>query len=281
MGRSLKIAISPCPNDTFMFDGLINGKVDLMGYDFEVTMADIDLLNSNVIEGNGVDVSKISYATYPQICSRYKISPHGSAIGFGNAPLVVTAKDNSFCELQNGTVAIPGSQTTAALLLRYCFGDKLQELVCKNYLFSDIAAAVTSKEVDFGVLIHEERFTYEQRGMKLVADLGQIWEDRCHLPIPLGAIAVSSELDSGVVADFNKILRSSIAFAMANPQSSRSFIKKHAQSLEDWVIDSHIEMFVNQFSLDITEKGRAAVLNLLNVASSDKNQRFDNRIFTE
>ena len=216
MNKQLTLAISPCPNDTFMFDALIAKKIDLKGYSFDVRFDDIDVLNKNVSksDGNSCNISKISCALYPKIASRYNILRSGSALGKGNAPLVVSKHKIYPDEVASCTIAVPGFDTTGFLLLKYHFGE-LKE--CKSYLFSDIADVVLSGEADVGVLIHEERFTYEEKGLRLITDLSTKWANELQLPIPLGTIVIDNTLDLNIQRDVNNLVRESIEFGFKNP----------------------------------------------------------------
>ncbi len=253
MGGKIKLSISPCPNDTFMFDALINGRIDTSPYTFEVKYYDIEELNSRAINEQGADISKISCAVLPLIEHHYRLLESGAALGSGNGPLLVRRKgDHS--PLKH--IAIPGVHTTAAALVkRLC--PEIEE--CTPLLFSQIAEAVERGEFDGGVLIHEGRFTYAERNLCLVADLGDLWESKLSLPLPLGAIVASKSLSDKTVEDINHLLRQSIEYAFANPQASREFIKEHAQELHDEVIDSHIALFVNDFSLELGQIGHQAI----------------------
>lgn len=262
----LKLNISPCPNDTFMFDAIVNRRIDCRGVDFDVRFADIEELNHLVCDGD-VDVSKISYATIPRIAHSYKVLDSGSAMGRGNGPTLVS-NCNIYHNLMNNNpkIAIPGESTTANLLLKRLYPNILSKTAM---LFSEIGDAVSSGEYDAGVLIHEGRFTYQERGLQLVADLGLEWERRENTVLPLGAIVAKSSLGAETQRLISDIIRESVEFAMANPKVSREFIKEHAQEMEDSVIESHIELFVNSFSLSLGDEGRRAVTTLLGDEYSD------------
>lgn len=263
----LTLNISPCPNDTFMFEALLNHRIDTEGLEFELNFDDIEQLNERVI-GNQTDISKISYAILPQIVGRYKVLDSGSALGRGNGPLLVSRNANVLCEhssennLRSLRIAVPGEHTTANLLMSNIF----PSITEKHFmLFSDIADAVATGRYDAGVLIHEGRFTYADKGLQLVADLGHEWERTSGLPLPLGAIVVSSDLPTEVTQRFDRVLRRSVEYAISNPSISRTFVKAHAQELEDKVVDNHIAMFVNQYSISLSSEGRAAVVELTGV----------------
>lgn len=249
--------ISPCPNDTFAFDALINGRI-AHDFDLAVEYHDIEVLNKGVLRGEP-DISKISYSVYPQIADRYVLLDSGSALGRGNGQLLVRrAGERSPIR----RVASPGLNTTAnALLVRYFPNVEAVEPM----LFSEIAEAVERGEVDAGVLIHEGRFVYERRQLELVADLGQLWEQETGMPLPLGAIVAKRELGSEQIAAFEQLLAESVRYAMAHPAASREFVKEHAQELEDEVIDKHIALFVNDFTISLGDEGRRAVECLTSV----------------
>lgn len=243
-----------------MFDAMINGRIDTEGLQFDTRFDDIEKLNALAL-GGCADISKISYAILPQIVGRYRVLDSGSALGYGNGPLLVSAREIESDDPQL-RVVVPGEHTTANLLLSRIFPG----MAARSFrLFSQIADAVASGEFDAGVLIHEGRFTYERKGLRLVADLGRLWESINGLPLPLGAIVVSTELPDELQTTINRVMRRSIEYAMANPEASKAFIKSHAQELEDSVISDHINMFVNEFSLSLGDCGRRAVAELTGV----------------
>ena len=252
----LSLHISPCPNDTFAFDAIINNRIE-HDFDLAVEYHDIEELNEGVLRGEP-DISKISYAVYPLVADRYALLDSGSALGRGNGQLLVRRKGETS---PIRTVASPGLNTTANALLRRYFPE-IEEV--RQMLFSEIAEAVERGDVDAGVLIHEGRFVYERRNLELVADLGKLWENDTNLPLPLGAIIVKREIDKNTISKFDNILSQSIKFAFDNPLASRSFVKEHAQELEDEVIDKHIALFVNDYTISLGEEGRKAVEKLLN-----------------
>ena len=253
--KKLSLHISPCPNDTFAFDAIINHRLD-HNFDLEVEYKDIEELNLGVLAGLP-DISKISYSVYPKIADRYLLLDSGSALGRGNGQLLVRRKGEQGAIK---TVASPGLHTTAnALLMRYF--PQVESVV--PMLFSEIAQAVEQGITDAGVLIHEGRFVYQRRNLELVADLGKLWEAQTSLPLPLGAIVIKREVAEQVRADFDALLANSVRFAFDNPTLSREFIKQHAQELEDEVINQHIALFVNNYTVSLGEEGRKAVEKLL------------------
>ncbi len=251
----LSLHISPCPNDTFAFDAIVN---DRLAHDFDLAVEyhDIEVLNEGVLRGEP-DISKISYAVYPLIADKYCLLDSGSALGRGNGQLLVRRKGDKG---KIRKVLSPGENTTANALLRRYFPDIE---VVEQRLFSEIAEAVERGEADAGVLIHEGRFVYEKRNLCLVADLGKLWEQETSLPLPLGAIVAKRKLGEELISKFDKLLAQSVQYAFDNPLASRGFVKQHAQELEDDVIESHISLFVNDFTLSLGEEGRAAVERLI------------------
>ena len=254
--KRLALHISPCPNDTFAFDAIINRRID-HDFDLAVEYHDIEELNEGVLRGEP-DISKISYAVYPLVADRYALLDSGSALGRGNGQLLVRRKGETG---RIRKVLSPGLNTTANALLKRYFPD-VEEV--EQRLFSDIAAAVERGEADAGVLIHEGRFVYERRNLELVADLGKLWEAETNLPLPLGAIIVKREINKNTISKFDNLLSKSVQFAFDNPSLSRNFVKEHAQELEDDVIDKHIALFVNNYTISLGEEGREAVKRLLN-----------------
>lgn len=257
--ESLWLTISPCPNDTFMFDAMINRRIDDFCLPLFITnFYDIEELNRRVMQaGGGPHVSKISYAVWPLIRDRYELLESGSALGRGNGPLLVRRQG------ERGPirrVAVPGLHTTACALMRRLYPE-IEEL--QPLLFSEIAAAVERGEYDAGVLIHEGRFVYAQRRLELVADLGLKWEAETGLPLPLGAIVIRRSLGSAMKRRIETLLRRSIEYAFAHPAVSRPFVKAHARELDDSVIDRHIDLFVNDFSLDLGPEGHRVIEALL------------------
>lgn len=254
--KKLSLHISPCPNDTFAFDAIINRRID-HDFDLDVDYKDIEELNLGVLNGVA-DISKISYSVYPKIAHQYRLLDSGSALGRGNGQLLVRRKGEKG---DITTVATPGLNTTAnALLMRY-----FPDVEVVPMLFSEIAAAVERGETDAGVLIHEGRFVYERRNLELVADLGKLWESETSLPLPLGAIVAKRELGEEVIAKFEQLLAESVRYAFDHPLLSRGFVKEHAQELEDEVIDKHIALFVNDYTISLGDEGRKAVERLLGV----------------
>ncbi len=253
--HKLKLGFSTCPNDTFMFDALVNGRIDNEGLVPEVVMADIEQLNRMILHEE-LDISKISFAAYPAVSHNYKIMNAGSAVGYQNGPLIVSRHKIYPDEISDVRMAIPGIHTTANYMLGILFPPVRQK---REYLFSDIEEAVLSNEADAGLIIHETRFTYREKGLRKVADLGEMWEKEFAVPVPLGGIIIRRDLDPALITLADKKMRESVAFALANPDASGEFVKKYAQDLSPDVVNRHIDLYVNDFSVDLGEKGRKAI----------------------
>jgi len=254
---TLSLGFSPCPNDCFIFDAMIHGRVDTEDLRFEVRMEDVEALNRRAFAGE-TDISKLSYHAFAYCTKEYVLLDAGSALGRNCGPLVVSKRKILFDEVMEGdlTVAIPGKYTTANFLFGLAF-PKAQKK--KEMIFSSIEEAVLSGAADVGLIIHENRFTYEKRGLQKIIDLGEFWEEQTELPIPLGGVVVRRSLPDEVKAKVNRVLRRSVIYAMSDPHASKAFVKANAQELEDDVIRKHINLFVNDFSIDLGREGRKAV----------------------
>lgn len=253
-----RIYISPCPNDTFIFYAMLHKKVDCEGLSFEACFEDISMLNERAASGEVVDLIKVSHATLPLLAGKYRALSVGGAMGYGNGPVVVARSRD--VDLSDCTIAVPGLNTTANLLLNRLIPHNRYRV--REYLFSDIARAVSRGEVDAGVLIHEGRFTYRQAGLELLHDLGELWEERFQLPVPLGLIVANPLVDSAKV---ERIISRSIAYAFDHRAQTESFCALHAAELSPEVLANHIDLFVNEFSLGHNPLGARAVRELLGV----------------
>jgi len=241
-----------------MFDALINGKINVGNYQFELVIADIEELNKMVLDGFP-DVAKLSYHSYFKVMGDYQLLNSGSALGENCGPLIISKQKIYPDELSDCKIAIPGRNTTANLLLNLLFPEVKQTT---EYLFSDIEDVVLCGECDAGLVIHETRFTYQNRGLKLVADLGSLWEDKFNLPIPLGGIAIKRSLSKNIRKDIDIMLRKSIEFAFENPKSSIDFMKQHAFEMDDDVLMKHVGLYVNNYSINLGTKGKMSVEKL-------------------
>jgi 1,4-dihydroxy-6-naphthoate synthase len=258
--KPLTIGFSPCPNDTFIFYGLMHRRVQAAGLRFApATLADVETLNEWAMEGR-LDVTKISFHALGHVLDKYALLNAGAALGRGCGPLLVAGREQDLSDLAAKKVAVPGRFTTAAMLLRL-FAPACSKLV--NMRFDRIIPAVAAGEVDAGVIIHESRFTYQQHGLSLVQDLGVWWEEITGLPIPLGGIAAKYSLGDESLRAIEAAIRASVRWAFAQPEACRPYIRKHAQELDDRVIDEHIGLYVNPFSEDLAREGREAVKEFL------------------
>ena len=267
---NLSLAFSTCPNDTFIFDALVNNRISIEGFSFTKILGDIQELNTMALSGD-VDVVKISFALYPLIHQKYQMLSAGSALGSGVGPLVISKRKIYPDEIQHAKVAIPGLNTTANLLFSLAYPEAKNKQV---FLFSDIEEAILDNEVDVGVIIHENRFTYMQKGLMKIADLGDFWETQTKLPIPLGGIAVKRSLPQSAKLKINQLVRASVEFAMKNPNVSNDFVHNNAQSMEVEVMQKHIELYVNKYSVDLGEFGKKAVARLLAASQTHKEENF-------
>jgi 1,4-dihydroxy-6-naphthoate synthase len=261
----LSLGFSTCPNDTFIFDAMVHQKVDTEGLEFEPVLADVEELNRNAFAGK-IDITKLSYHAFAYVAENYNLLTSGSALGYKNGPLLISKRKIYNDEVTGLKVAIPGKYTTANLLFSIVFPSVNQK---KEYLFSDIEEAILDGEVDAGVIIHENRFTFEKRGLKKIIDLGEDWEEKTKNPIPLGGIVINRKFDVQLQQKVNRVMKRSVEFALANPGSGYRFVKNYAQELDDTVIQKHIGLYVNNFTLDLGEKGKNAVKTLLKRAADE------------
>lgn len=272
----LTLGFSPCPNDTFIFDALIHHKIDTQGLEFEVSYEDVETLNNKAFRGD-LDITKLSYHAFAYAAKDYELLDAGSALGFGVGPLLIT-KDAKLAEelqqlLQQGApltdvlaglrVGIPGKFTTANFLLGLAF-PQLQNK--EELVFSAIESSLLEGHIDLGLIIHENRFTYAQKGLHKVVDLGDYWEGKTGFPIPLGGIVVKRSLDPALKLQLNSLVAESVRFAFAHPKSGLAYIKEHAQEMEEEVVYKHIELYVNAYSENLGDEGRKAIQHLFDQA---------------
>jgi 1,4-dihydroxy-6-naphthoate synthase len=255
----LTLGFSSCPNDTFIFDALVNNKIR-HGFSFDITVADVEELNHLALAGK-LDITKMSYHAYSCAASKYLVCESGSALGRGNGPLFVSKMKIYPDEIPFLKIAVPGKYTTAAFLLKYAFPTVKQPEI---FLFSEIEDAVLNSETDAGVLIHEGRFTYQDKGLRLIKDLGEHWELFTKQPVPLGCIAMNRDLPEDVRRDFSTALKDSVLFAKANPASPRDYVKRYAQEQSEEITGKHIDLFVNDYTVALRDEGRKAVDFFLN-----------------
>ena len=254
---TLTLAYSPCPNDCFMFDAMVHGRIDTEGLGFDVRLLDIDALNAAALAGE-CDATKLSFHAYPYCADAYVLLDAGSALGNNCGPLLISKREISRSEVAAGgiRIAIPGTLTTANFLCGLAFPQAQDKT---PLIFSDIEPAVLDGRFDAGLIIHENRFTYASKGLKKIIDLGEFWEAETGAPIPLGGIVVRRALSDDVKQALNRVMRRSVAFAFAHPQASLPYVRAHAQEMSEEVMYKHIDLYVNQYSVDLGSEGRRAI----------------------
>jgi 1,4-dihydroxy-6-naphthoate synthase len=262
----LTLGFSTCPNDTFIFDALVHKKIDTQGLEYELLLADVEELNNEAFKGE-IDITKLSYHAYAYVADNYKLLDSGSALGNNNGPLLISKHKIYPDEIEDLNIAIPGKYTTANLLLSIAYPSALYK---KEYLFSDIEEVVLSGEADAGLIIHENRFTYEKKGLRKIIDLGELWEEKTKMPIPLGGIVVNRKLPVETQQKINSLVRKSLEYAFQNPASSLAFMKQYAQEMNEEIMQKHVDLYVNDYSLDLGEKGRSAIKKLYKEAKTIK-----------
>jgi 1,4-dihydroxy-6-naphthoate synthase len=262
----LTLGASPCPNDCFIIDAIVNRRIDLEGLEVSVCLADVEALNRMAFAG-ALDVTKLSYYAYAFCADRYVALNAGSALGRSCGPLLIAKRDIAVDEVAAGRlrIAIPGQYTTANFLLGFAFPQARNKV---EMVFSDIEGAVLSDAVDAGVIIHENRFTYAARGLEKVVDLGEHREASTGSPIPLGGIVARRTLSAETAARFDRVLRRSVEFALANPGASLPYVREHAQEMSESVMSQHINLYVNEYSVDLGPAGRRAVQLLFERAAA-------------
>lgn len=260
---NIPIAFSPCPNDTFMFYAMIHGKVDTAGFSFEPVYADVEQLNHWAFEGK-YPVTKLSFHAMAYALKDYALLRSGSALGFGVGPLLISKQpiDNLAEAIKTMRIAIPGKYTTANFLLDVAF-PKVGEKVAM--LFSDVEEAVLSGKVDAGVIIHENRFTYAEKGLHKLIDLGEYWERKTSMAIPLGGIVAKRGLGTENILQIERILQNSIKFAFENPEATMDYVSSHAQEMDTAVMKQHIALYVNEYSVALGDMGEKAVETLFRI----------------
>ena len=256
----LTLGFSPCPNDTFIFDAIVNNKIDTAGFEFDVVLADVETLNQWALEGK-LDITKLSFPAFFRSMSNYTLLNAGSAIGKGVGPLLITDSPQELTddEINQASVALPGIHTTANLLFSYAYPEATDK---KFMLFSAIEEALINKETDLGVIIHENRFTYHQKGLHKVKDLGEYWEEKMELPVPLGGIAINQSIKRSVAIKVNELIRKSLDFAFTNYPAIPDYVKQHSQEMGEEVMRQHIDLYVNNYSLDLGDDGKLAIESL-------------------
>ena len=259
---NLTLGFSPCPNDTFIFDALVNKKIDTEGITLQPVLEDVQTLNEWAIQGR-LDVTKISYGVLPLLLDNYIVLNAGGALGKGVGPLLITKQagaDNN--AVNDMTIAIPGENTTAHMLFSLAYPQATKK---KFMLFSAIEDAVLNGEVDAGVIIHENRFTYQQRGLHKLVDLGEYWEQQTGNPIPLGGIVMKKSFDNALQQKIDALIKRSLEYAFKNYPLITDYVKQHSQEMSETVMRQHIDLYVNNYSLQLGPDGKAAVNTFLDI----------------
>lgn len=262
--KTLSLGYSPCPNDTYIFYALTHQKIPLPGFTVRERLEDVETLNQLALAGL-LELTKISYHAFGHLRERYALLRSGGALGRGCGPMVIAPAATDMSELRGKRIAVPGRLTTANLLLQL-YGTGYENLLIVP--FDQIMPALGRGAADAGVIIHESRFTYQQAGFHQVLDLGEWWEEDSGLPIPLGGILARRDLGAATIQMVDRAIRASLAYARQHPREPRAYIKQHAQELDDRVIDAHIDLYVNDFSLDLGAEGVTAVETLLRRAEA-------------
>lgn len=259
----LTIGFSPCPNDTFIFDALVNKKINTHGIDFSVQLEDVQTLNQWALQGK-LDFSKISYGVLPLIVNNYTVLNSGGALGKGVGPLLISKTPNAELRVLNSElVAIPGENTTAHLLFSLAYPNAKNK---KFLVFNEIEDAVLNEKVDAGVIIHENRFTYFLKGLHKIVDLGEYWEQQLKVPIPLGGIVAKKSLDIELIKLVDELIKQSVEYAFEHHHKNLAeYVTSHAQEMSEDVMRQHIDLYVNNYSIGLGDDGKKAVLKLLEV----------------
>lgn len=257
----LSLGFSPCPNDTFIFDALVNKKIDTEELEFDVVLEDIQTLNEWSNQGQ-LDITKLSFPAFFRNKDQYEMLNSGAALGKGVGPLLIAKRMVNVPDVIHSTIAIPGEQTTANFLLSFAFPMAKQKT---PVLFSSIEDAVLMEKFDLGVIIHENRFTYQQKGLIKICDLGEIWEEKQKVPIPLACIAAKNLFDVSLRNKISDLIRKSVEYAFEHYPEITSYTKEYAQAMDENVMRQHIELYVNNYSVDLGQDGRKAIDQLRQV----------------
>lgn len=263
--KRYSIAISPCPNDTFVFYALINHKIPMHGIEMDFLFFDIEELNLATIN-HQFDLCKISYALVPKVSEKYNLLTSGGALGRGCGPLLITHHTQSFQLNPMHRVVLPGKHTTASFLFSHFFPNHQQVF---HQLFSTIENQLQQHQFDAGVIIHESRFTYQQWGLNKLLDLGAAWEERYHLPIPLGGVVIKKSIHIDTQKQINQLIKNSIDYAWNHMEEVLEFCKCHAQEMDQEVMTAHIRLYVNEYTKSLGSNGKIAIEKLFTSKESE------------
>jgi 1,4-dihydroxy-6-naphthoate synthase len=266
MERNISLGFSPCPNDTFIFDAWVNQRLNTGNLISKLVIADVEELNRLSLTAT-LDVTKLSLSAFALVADHYELLTAGSALGINCGPLLISKNEIAFHDLSTKKIAIPGFLTTANLLLSLFAPEATNK---HEVLFSEIEQRVLDDTYDAGLIIHESRFTYNERGLKKIADMGELWEATMHVPLPLGCIAIRKSLPTDLKILINQVMENSVSFAIEFPDASREFVKQHAQELSDEIIAKHIQLYVNSFTKQLGVQGKSAICTLLEAGAKNK-----------
>lgn len=258
----LTLGFSPCPNDTFIFDAMVNGKIDTRGLSFDYVLEDVETLNRYAEQGK-LDVTKLSYNAFLKTVNQYALLHSGSALGKGVGPMLIAKQPLDLNNIANFKIAIPGINTTANLLLTLAFPQAKNKT---EVVFSEIESGVLNGTFDAGLIIHESRFTYAQKGLHKLIDLGDWWEHTMHAAIPLGGIVIRRSFDKELSATVDAVIKDSLAYSWKHYPQLSEFVTTHAQEMEEKVMRQHIELYVNDFTTDLGTVGRQSIETLFGAA---------------
>ncbi|MFN5630351.1 MAG: 1,4-dihydroxy-6-naphthoate synthase [Bacteroidota bacterium] len=260
MKKIISLGYSPCPNDCFIFDAIANKKIVSDTIEFEIVLEDVETLNKRAISDTEkkLDVSKLSFATLIKSSKLYSLADSGAALGENCGPLLICRAnpEEQIDKINELSIAIPGTNTTANLLLKFAFPNAKNKV---ELVFSEIENSVLTGKTELGLIIHENRFTYHKKGLKKVIDLGEYWQEKTNMPIPLGGIGISNALEDSIKIEVQRMIKESIKFAFNNPESSNRYVLEHSQEMEKEVIEQHIKLYVNNYSVSLGELGKMAV----------------------
>lgn len=276
----LSLGFSPCPNDTFIFDALVNKKIDTEGLELDVHLEDVQTLNEWALQGK-LDMTKISYGVLPLILEQYIVLNAGGALGKGVGPLLIAKKEKALDEnaVNQLAIAIPGEHTTAHMLFSLAYPRATQK---QFMIFSGIEDAVLNNQVDAGVIIHENRFTYQQKGLKKLVDLGEYWENKTGNPIPLGGIVMKRSFPASLQQQVDRLIHKSLAYAFERYPLVTEYVKQYSQEMSETVMRQHIDLYVNNYSLQLGPEGKAAVKEFLSIYGRLHNTEVkDGELFVE
>lgn len=260
MKKVISLGYSPCPNDCFIFDAIANKKIVSDTIEFVTVLEDVETLNKRAISDTEkkLDVSKLSFATLIKSSKLYSLADSGAALGENCGPLLICRAnpEEQIDKINELSIAIPGTNTTANLLLKFAFPNAKNKV---ELVFSEIENSVLTGKTELGLIIHENRFTYHKKGLKKVIDLGEYWQEKTNMPIPLGGIGISNALEDSIKIEVQRMIKESIKFAFNNPESSNKYVLEHSQEMEKEVVEQHIKLYVNNYSVSLGEQGKMAV----------------------